>query len=127
MFKSRLDNKNGIVLYVVLCIVFVVLTLASVILSIISNQTRFTHHQVSRIQAYYAAMAGVTYALEQLRTGIWTSGSCPGPVGCPFADLNFPSSIVGQNFNVITTAPGGGCTAPTGGACVRVTVTYTYP
>jgi len=51
----------------VLVIILVVIALAQGVLSIILNQSRLTHHNVSRIGAYYAAMAGVNYALDRLR------------------------------------------------------------
>jgi Tfp pilus assembly protein PilX len=41
--------------------------LANIILSVVSSQSRLTHHQISRIQAFYAAQAGVNYAREMIR------------------------------------------------------------
>ncbi|MDD5505627.1 MAG: hypothetical protein PHR73_02595 [Candidatus Omnitrophica bacterium] len=64
MFKS---NRKGILLFIVLGAIMVVATLSTVILRIILTQSRLTHHQVSRIQAQYAAKAGVVYALNKLR------------------------------------------------------------
>ena len=60
-------NKRGIALYLVLSILLVVVILANVVLSLINSQSKLTHHQVRRIQAYYAAQAGINYALENLR------------------------------------------------------------
>ncbi|MDD5347746.1 MAG: hypothetical protein PHT59_03940 [Candidatus Omnitrophica bacterium] len=60
-------NNRGVALYFVLAILLVVVILANIILSFITSQTRLSTHQVKRIQAYYAAQAGVNYALEQLR------------------------------------------------------------
>jgi len=57
---------------VVACIAFVILT----------SQARFTHHNVSRIQAFYAAQAGTNYALEMLRTN--DSNWDPAIVGLPY-------------------------------------------
>lgn len=44
-------------------------TLAGVVLSLISSQGRLTQHQVSRIQAQYAAQSGMNLAYEKLRIG----------------------------------------------------------
>jgi len=60
-------GRKGIALFIVLGIIMLVTVLATVILRIMSNQARLTHHQVSRIQAQYAAKAGVIYALDKLR------------------------------------------------------------
>ena len=64
MLKS---NKKGVILLIVLGVILVVIILITVILRIIAHQSRLTHHQVSRIQAEYAAKAGLVYALDKLR------------------------------------------------------------
>jgi Tfp pilus assembly protein PilX len=64
MFKS---GKKGIVLFIVLMTVILVIILGNIILGIMFGQNRFTHHKVSRIQAYYASLAGLRYASEMLR------------------------------------------------------------
>jgi len=69
------SKKNGVVLFIVLGVIIVVTALSTVILRILLNQLRLTHHQVSRIQAHYAAKAGVVYALEKIRIGDWSAGS----------------------------------------------------
>ena len=66
MPKNPLSQKQGAILLMVLGTILVVVILASVILSIILSHSRLTHHQVSRIQAYYAAQAGVNLAIENL-------------------------------------------------------------
>lgn len=65
------NNKKGALLFIVLAVVMIVVILAGVILSIISSQSRLTHHQVSRIKAYYAGKGMMNYTLEKLRTGDW--------------------------------------------------------
>jgi len=60
-------SEEGVILFIVIGIIMVVSVLAIVMLRIISNQSRLTHHQVSRIQAQYAAKAGIIYALDKLR------------------------------------------------------------
>ena len=104
MISMRQDNK-GIALYFVLAILLVVVILANVILTFISSQTRLTGHQVKRIQAYYAAQAGMTFALEMLRTNApgWTattaftktlcSSTTPAAIPCDHTETSFPASI----------------------------------
>ncbi|MCM8795255.1 MAG: hypothetical protein NC928_00975 [Candidatus Omnitrophica bacterium] len=130
MFKSIM-NKKGVALLMVLGTLLVVLVLANVVLAIISSQTRLTHHQISRIQAYYAAWAGINYALEQLRTGAWTvapTNSCSPPNGCVLVDNDFPATIQNRQVRIVLRAPGTtDCQNPPGGtACVSATTIYTY-
>jgi len=75
------DNK-GVVLFIVLGLILVVVVLAAVILSIISSQSRLTHHQVTRIRAYYAAKAGMNLAFDKLRRGDWTQDNTANKYYC---------------------------------------------
>ena len=98
-------NKKGVILFIVLGVIIVSTLLAAVILKTISNQSRLTHHQVSRIQAQYAAKAGVLLALDKLRIGdvAWpatgtTKRMCKQVIGpdCSTPDIlepNLPNSI----------------------------------
>ena len=65
-------DSKGVVLFIVLGLILVVVVLAAVILSIISSQSRLTHHQVSRIKAYYAGKGMMNYASDMLRKGTWS-------------------------------------------------------
>jgi len=65
------DKKKGVILFIVLATILVVAILSGVILSIISSQSRLTHHQVSRIKAFYAGKGMMNYTLEMLRKGNW--------------------------------------------------------
>lgn len=127
-----IQAKKGILLFMVLGMILIIVILAIVILNIISSQSRFTHHQVSRIQAYYAAQAGMNLAIERLRTGVWVSGTdCVAGCWWTFDGVDFhPASIVGNRVSiVIVTAGSPGCTsppAPSGGACINSTAEYTY-
>jgi len=130
MFKARF-KKKGVVLLIVLGTLLVVVSLATVILSLILSHARLTYHQTSRIQAYYAAMAGVNYALEQLRTKNWTAGTYP----LTFAGGDFKPSILVNPTNGVTitisqpqsTNPLNPCyNSPGNSACVSATATYTY-
>ena len=134
VFYTFLYQKKGVVLLIVLGTLLVVASLATVILSLILSHSRLTHHQTSRIQAYYAAMAGVNYALEQLRTGSWIAGTnCPtgSPCTMAFDSGDFKPSILVSPTNgvLITITPYGstGCTASPGNTtCVSAKTTYTY-
>jgi len=64
-------GKRGVVLFIVLMTVILVIILGNIILGLMFGQNRFTQHKVSRIQAYYAGIAGIRYAEEMLRTNQW--------------------------------------------------------
>jgi Tfp pilus assembly protein PilX len=135
------SSKKGMILFIVIGLVMIVAILTTVILGIIANHSRLTHHMVSRVQAQYAAKAGLVYALEMLRTGTWTyspTNSCPSPTGCEVSDSSFPSSVIDKKAHVIfcPKAPGGcryasgelhPCRAPEGiDFCINSTVDFTY-
>lgn len=96
-------NKKGVAMFMVLATILVVVVLANVVLSIISSQSRLTRHEVSRVQAYYAAQAGLIYTMEKIRINDWpfsggvdryycmalTSG---GPGQC--IDVGVPDNII---------------------------------
>ena len=123
--------KKGIALFMVLGTLLVVTILAFIMLNIMLSHSRLTQHQVGRIQAYYAAQAGMNYALEMLRTGAWTVGNS---YAWTFDVGDFrPASIV-SNSVLITIKPTGWDPAPEGvgpvmtnSAPVIVTVNYTPP
>jgi Tfp pilus assembly protein PilX len=132
------NNNKGVVLFVVLGVIIIVTTLSTVILRLMLSQSRLTHHQVSRIQAQYAAKAGMVFALEKLRTGDWVAGAnCTegSPCTMTFSSGDFvpavlvsPSNgvsiIIRQPQTVNSSLP---CYDPPGGSdCVSVTATYTY-
>lgn len=119
MFMARF-NKRGIVLVIVLGTLLVVVSLATVILSLILSHARLTHHQTSRIQAYYAAQAGMNLARENLRNGTWTTGSytlCKS--GCTVNDSDIPYSVA-INIGALGTSIDGV------GRRITLTTTYTY-
>jgi Tfp pilus assembly protein PilX len=62
-------NRRGVVLLIVLATVLVGVIITAAMLGIVSNQSRLTHHHVSRIKAYYAATGIMNYVIEQLRKG----------------------------------------------------------
>ena len=79
MLKTSNPNNKGIVLLIVLATLLVVTILGNIILNTVLSQSRLTHHQISRIRAYYATQAGMNYAIEMLRLGNWTPD--PNPNG----------------------------------------------
>jgi len=140
-----MSGKKGMVLYMVLASILVALVLASSILNLILSQSRFSHHQTSRVQAYYAALAGANYAFERLRSGnqpsCWPAspstdtthyicksvGSCTaGP--CDLNDDSLPHSVSQVNITVCgTCAPPTCCgTGPSGTLKISSKATYTY-
>lgn len=142
-----LVNKKGVAIFMVLATILIVVILANVILAIISNQSRLSRHEVGRIQAYYAAKAGIVYALEKLRNGTWVYGSnCTAGSPCevppaatyPNGDVGFAPYIVNNRALVIfcpncsSCDVGGGsvaCNSPNpapNNFCVQSFVNYTY-
>jgi len=137
MHRSK-SNEKGLAIFMVLGILLVVTVLANVVLTIISSQARFTHHQVSRIKAFYATQAGVNYALEKLRRGEWTYSpvnSCPknSPCEIPDADLSQTEIIFCPDGDRCAFPPAPDseapiCIPPSGLTfCIRANTTYTYP
>jgi len=154
MNNLRLNNK-GVVLIIVLATLFVVVLLANIILGLMSSQSRLTHHQVSRIQAYYADWGGVNYAYDKLRKGDdpkWlmpASGSsytrkiCRSDAGCTAPDIVEPNldktavkeAIIAVCYRNDPCPPASGsvpagpaCQTPSDAipVCISVTSTYTY-
>ncbi len=140
------NHKKGIVLFLVLGTLLVVVSLAALMLSLILSHARLTYHQTSRIQAYYAAMAGINYGLEKLRTGTWVPGTIP--TGCSGSSTSYtctmsfdtgdfkPASIVGNNVSIIIRSVQSSNSAqpwyfyyipPGSSACVSTTATYYNP
>ncbi len=107
----------------------VVSVLATVMLRIISNQARLTHHQVSRIQSQYAAKAAIVYTLDKLRrnddaswpaVGQFTKRMCRS--GCDINEGGLPSSI--QRVDITVYAPGSGISNT---RRISAKAIYTYP
>jgi len=110
-------NKKGVVLIIVLTTVLIAAILANVILGFILSHYRFTHHQSSRIQAYYASLAGMNLAQEKLRTGAWTTGTytlCSS--GCTVNDPDMRYKVT-----ITISAPGAN-----GLRTLGLKTTYTY-
>lgn len=138
---SPRSPEKAIVLFIVLATIFIVILLANILLGIMASQSRLTHHKVSRIQAYYAAMAGVNYALEMLRVGPagggWLAGEdCLPASPCvhafPADEFKPPLSNAGNSASIVIREPqstdaSAPCFNPPGdSACVYASVNYTY-
>jgi len=133
MTKRKIKEK-GIVLFIVLATIFIVILLASILLGIMSSQSRLTHHKTSRIQAYYAAMAGINYALEMIKSN--NSDWIPSPDTvpntrtrtlcrtCVAPEVNEPDLPISiQQITITIGASGSGIS---GTRAVSATATYTY-
>lgn len=121
MSKSGRGTR-GVLLIMVLGAILVVTILANIALNIISSQAKLTHHQVARTQGYYAALAGVNYAIEKLRLGDDANWLLPAPFthnlcrsGCSAAgdinDEDMPASLIRVEItvgNVINAGPQSG-------------------
>lgn len=126
MFKYIFVRKKGIAILLVLLVILIIVLLANIILVLISSHYRFTQHQVTRIQAYYAGWAGVNYAMEKIRDGNYTVGvSCLPPGGCSLTDLDFPNTVTYVGIYIIPVG-GVGCEFSPGGsqACLKVRTSY---
>lgn len=135
MLKFAKETK-GVALLVILCMLFVVAALAAIILNSMLSQSRLTHHQISRIQAYYANLAGINYAMDKLRTGVWAIDHCPAPPALAPDDCTMkfdpgdfrPASIRNNSVRIILIPRGSqGCqNAPVNTNCISVLADYTY-
>ena len=129
---SNRVNSRGVTLVLVLSFILVFLALANVAIIFMRSQTKFSHQQLSRIQATYAAQGGMNYALDQLRTVTWVAGTnCTQASPClvSFDSGDFkPASIVNNQVSVVIWAAGD-VAAPANClvdfACIQVTAEYT--
>jgi len=105
--RTHKMNKKGAALFLVLAIIFGVILLSGVVLNLITNQSKLTDHQVKRMQAYYAAQAGMNYGFEQLRiadaASPWltdtTSSRTFRICGSAYAAIASPASLcTGENI-----------------------------
>jgi len=67
--------KKSIVLVVVLGIMLVIVILSLAAMFVMTQQSRIAEHKIRRMRAFYAAQAGMIYALDQLRQGNNPGGS----------------------------------------------------
>lgn len=141
------SHKKGVMLFMVLSTILVVVALANIILVLVSSQSRLTRHQTGRIQANYAAQAGIQYAIEMLRLGPAAGGWSVPAVGTTLtrtlcrglcAAPNVSNSGLPFDVTIIVyprcLPPVGGCLNPPGPAVaildvapISASATYTTP
>ena len=92
-------NKKGIALFVVIGVIMLVTLAANTILNVILSQTRLARHETGRIQAFYAAKAGIYHAIDRLSRE--DPPYCPAN-SCqyPLVDAAFPNSIISVVINI---------------------------
>ena len=129
------SHARGVALYLVISSLFIALILSSVILRTVLNQTRLTHHGVSRIQAYYASYGALNYSFAKIREGVWpipALGSAAvsytmcrrnslGVCTCNYCDdeIAMPISVIVITFDNSNTGPNNTLR-------VSASATYTY-
>lgn len=135
-----MKNKSA-VLFLVLVVLLIVVILANILLGIVSSQSRLTHHQVSRIQAYYASMGGMNYAFDMLRRGDWPTPAPGGYYtkticrsGCTINDGDMPKSVHNVTIEIVGRPGNSGaqsvncksCNPPSGvDTCICIVSDYT--
>lgn len=116
---SLVSSHKGVATLLVLLIILIGVIVANATLMIISSQFRLSHHQVNRIKAFYAAQAGINYAVERLRTKTWATGTysiCGS--GCDVNDPDIPYRV---DINIGASGSGINNTR-----LLTVSVNYTY-
>lgn len=124
------------VLFIVLAIFFIVILIGNFTMNLISSQSRLTHHNVSRIQAYYAAKGALNFAFEKLRRNddaywpvplagaAYTRTMCRS--GCDLDDPSLPAAL-GTVTIRIADQGAASCTPPAGSTtCISATAEYSF-
>lgn len=135
-------NKKGVILFIVIVIIIMVSIMSTIILRIVSSQSRLSHHQVSRIQAQYAAKAALIYALDKLRRNdaSWSATTPVNPVekrmckevagpNCNTPDItepDLPSSVQYVDITVYDPAAAAPNQGISGTRKITATAEYTY-
>ena len=118
--------------------IVIALILSNVIVNILLSGGRLSGHELYRLQAKYASMAGINWGYENLRSGNWSRPAAGNCDRRPLADSNFPPTI--NSIDVYVASPGahcydaGGtrvtrnpCNPPTGSEfCILSVVDYTF-
>jgi type II secretory pathway component PulK len=66
----NLSAEKGVALLTVVIIIFILLILSSVMINLISSQTRLVDHDISRVKAKYANEATAVRQIELFRRGM---------------------------------------------------------
>ena len=91
-------KSKGIALVLVLGFIMVAVLAANIALRLITGHSLLTQHKVGRIQAFYAAQAGINYALEMLRVG--------PPSGWAIDLVNHKHYCINDDFTTMTCTDG---------------------
>ncbi|MDD2751863.1 MAG: hypothetical protein PHN59_01870 [Candidatus Omnitrophica bacterium] len=67
--KRLVYNQKGVAMVMALSMVILAIILANVVMNIMLSHGRLTRHQVGRIEAYYAGLAGVNLAIDSIMRG----------------------------------------------------------
>ncbi len=115
-------NRKGVVLLLLLGTLLITTSLAGIATYIVVTQSRLSQHQINRIKAYYAALAGINLAMEKLRVGAWgTTVGVPytlcNNTGCDAYDYDIPFDGVSITISDPDAA---------GLRTINANVTYTY-
>ncbi len=120
---ARGRNNKGVVLFVVILIIFIVSALAGVALNIMCSNSRRTFSSANRIKAYYSLYSAMVYTFEQLRLGLWGTGTYnfgpPSSGICAPCDPDIPYLV-----QITVSDFGTGGTAGT--RTITLTTDYTY-
>jgi Tfp pilus assembly protein PilX len=127
-------DKKGMILFIVIGIIMVVVVLSTVILRVATVHARLTHHQVTRIQAQYAAKAAVIYTLYKMHEDpTWFATTPASPVtktmcrgGCDINEPLLPSSIQSISITIYDPAAPAPNQGILGSRKISAKVDYTY-
>jgi len=114
--------KKGMVLVVVIGIMLVILALALLATLVMTQEARVAEHKIRRIRAFFAAQAGVVYAIEKIREGTNPSGTPALYIGANIVGYP-PGTGLGVDIAYDLTDASG----PEGTYPVAVTVDYDFP
>jgi Tfp pilus assembly protein PilX len=76
-----MELKKAAVLVVVLGIMLILSILALVAVNVMTQESRIAEHKIRRIQAFYAAQAGIVHTLERLRQNNTFDPNLPNVAG----------------------------------------------
>ena len=120
---QRCRGRKGIVMITVLGIFFVAMILALTVISITTQEARLAEYKIRRMRAFYAAHAGIVYALEELDRGVDCQSQLDG-VSFVIREVGYPPAgyTVTIDCPAVGQAMGDG---PYGSDPVSASVTYT--
>jgi hypothetical protein len=108
--------------------VLVVVGVAAAVLAIVGSESRLTFHQTSRIRAYYACSAGLNYAIEQIKKGVYAIPVLLNPNSYTWQkdDSGLPYEVKIKIYPQGADPPSTEASAKVGCAPITATVDYKY-